>query len=108
MARYLTLAAYTPEALATLVRNPQDRSAPVRQMMEGAGGRLLDFYHSSGEYHAVLINELPDDATLMSVGWASESVGHVKALKVLPLYTVEESMEALRKAGGIPFRGPGR
>ncbi len=76
--------------------------------MEGMGRKLLDFYHSSGEYHAVLITELPDNVTLMTVGWAAESVGHVKALKVIPLHTVEESIEALGKAGEIAFRGPGQ
>ena len=108
MPRYLTLVAYTPEALSRLVQDPQDRSVPIRQLMEAMGGKLLDFYHSTGEYHAVLLTEVPDDSALMSVGWAAESVGHVKALKVMPLLTVEESLEAFGKAGEVTLRGPGR
>ena len=54
MARYwLTLLAYTPEALARLTQDPQDRSAAVREMVEATGGKLVAFYHSYGEYHGV-------------------------------------------------------
>jgi hypothetical protein len=41
MARHLTLAAYTPEALAQLTRDPQDHSAAVREAQEASGGKLL-------------------------------------------------------------------
>ena len=33
----LTLFAYTPEALASLAQNPEDRSAAVRELAEGMG-----------------------------------------------------------------------
>ena len=47
----LALFAYTPEALARLAQDPQDRSAPVRQMVEASGGKLVALYHCYGEYH---------------------------------------------------------
>ena len=107
MPQTLALVAYTPEALAGLTQNPQDRSAAVREMVEATGGKLVAFYHSYGEYHAVLITEDPEDATAgAAAAWAADSAGHLKTYKLIPLLTVEESMEGLRKAGELAFRGP--
>jgi hypothetical protein len=38
MPLYMTQFAYTPEAWAALVDNPEDRSAPVREVVESMGG----------------------------------------------------------------------
>jgi hypothetical protein len=32
--------------------------------------------------------------------------GHLKAIKTTKLFTVEETMEAMRKAGSLAFQGP--
>ena len=37
MPLYMTQFAYTPEAWAALVDNPEDRSAPVRELTRGHG-----------------------------------------------------------------------
>lgn len=105
----LALVAYTPDALASLTRDPQDRSAAVRQMVEATGGKLVAFYHSYGEYHAAVITEDPEDDTMgAAAAWAADSAGHLKTYKLIPLLTVEESMGGLRKAGEMAFRGPGQ
>ena len=107
MPQTLALVAYTPEALASLAQNPQDRSDAVRQMVEATGGRLVAFYHSYGEYHAAVITEDPDDDAMgAAAAWAADSAGHLKTYKLIPLLTVEEAMEGLRKAGELAFRGP--
>ncbi len=108
MTLYLTLVAYEPEALAQLTRNPEDRTAAVREAAEARGGKLVAFYHSSGEYHAAVITEEPDERAALAGAWTSEAVGHLKTFKTIPLYTVEEAMEALRNAGDIALRGPER
>ena len=103
MQLYLTLVTYTPEALAQLTKNPQDRTAAVRESVEARGGKLVAFYHSSGEYHAAVIAEVPDDNPALA--WTIESVGHLKTYKLIHLYSVEETLEALR-AGDIAWQGP--
>jgi uncharacterized protein with GYD domain len=102
----LTLFAYTPEALAELARNPEDRSMAVRELVEGMGGRLIAFYHSFGEYHGAIIAEVPDDITGTAVSIAAQSAGHLKAYKEIPLLDIEEGLEALRRASAAAFRGP--
>ncbi len=107
MPQTLALVAFTPEALANLTRNPHDRSAAVRELMEATGGKLVAYYHSYGEYHAVVITEDPEDPAMGAAGaWAADSGGHLKTYKLIPLLTVDEAMEGLRKAGELGFRGP--
>ena len=44
MALYLFQGAYTSEAWAAQIRNPQNRVALVQPVIEGQGGKLLSVY----------------------------------------------------------------
>ena len=106
MAFYMIQGAYTVEAIATMAKNPQDRSVPVRELVQKIGGRLISFYFCFGEYDVVVLVELPDDSAATAVAMAAISPGHLKAYKTTKLFTVEETMEAMRKAGSLAFQGP--
>lgn len=108
MPLYMIQGAYTAEAIATLAKHPQDRSLPVRELTQKLGGRLLGFYFCYGEYDVVGLVELPDDSTATAFALAAMSPGHLKAYKTTKLFTVEETMEAMRKAGSLTFQAPSR
>jgi uncharacterized protein with GYD domain len=108
MALYMVQATYTAEAIATMAKNPQDRSVPVRELMQKLGGQMISFYFCYGEYDVVALGELPDDSAATAVAMAAISPGHLKAYKTTKLFTVEETMEAMRKAGSLGFQGPSR
>ena len=108
MALYMSQFAYTPEAWAALTRQPEDRSQPIAQLCEKMGARLVNLYYSFGEYDGVAIIEAPDEVTAAAVVMAVVAPGHVKSVKTVPLLTVEQTMEALRKAGGAGYRAPGQ
>ena len=108
MPLYMTQFAYTPEAWAALVDNPEDRSAAVREVAESMGGRLVSWYLSFGEYDGLTIYEAPDNATVGAVALAAARRGHLRAIKTTPLFSAEESMEVMRRAGGTSFRAPGQ
>ncbi len=108
MPLYMTQFAYTPEAWAALVDNPEDRSAPVRALTEAMGGRLVSRYLSMGDYDGLLIYEAPDDATAGAAVLAAARRGHLRATKTTPLFSAEESVEIMRRAGGTAFRAPGQ
>jgi uncharacterized protein with GYD domain len=108
MPLYMTQFAYTPEAWAALVDNPEDRSVPVRQLAESMGGRLVGWYLSLGEYDGLLIFEAPDDATAGAAVLAAVRPGHLRATKTTRLFTAEEGMEIMRRAGGTAFQAPGQ
>jgi uncharacterized protein with GYD domain len=106
MALYMVQFAYTAEAWATLAKNPQDRSGPVRELAQKLGGRLVGFYYCFGEYDGVGLIELPDDTAAIATSVAAVAPGHIKAIKTTRLFTVEETMEAIRKVGSLAFQGP--
>lgn len=106
MPLYMTQFSYAPEAWAALVKNPTDRSAPLRALFEKLGGRLIDVYYCFGEYDGVAIGELPDNNTSMAGVLAAVAPGHLKATKTTVLFTVEEAMEAMAKAGSIVYPAP--
>ena len=106
MALYMVQFAYTAQALATMAHNPQDRSVPSRELIEKAGGRMIAFYSCFGEYDGVALYEAPDDTTATAISMAAASPGHLKASKTTKLFTVEETLAAMRKAASLPFQGP--
>lgn len=107
MSRYLTLFQYTPEAQAALVKQPEDRSQAVRQLMQQAGGQLLDFYICFGEYDGVILFEAPDDITAHAIVYALISPGHIKHERTITLHTSDEKMQVLQKASTMQYKGPG-
>jgi len=63
MPLFLHLVSYTPEALARLIANPQDRTDAVRGPIEKLGGKIKDLYFAFGEHDAMLITEMPDSVS---------------------------------------------
>ena len=108
MPLYMTQFAYTPETWAELIRSPEDRSEAVRGLLEAMGGRMISYYNSFGEYDGVIIYEAPDDNTAAAGVLAAVTPGHIKAIKTTTLLSVEDAMDAMRKAGDVTFRRPGQ
>ncbi len=106
MPHYLIQAAYTPEAWAAMVKNPQSRAEAVRPIIEGLGGKLLSIYLAFGEYDVVGLAEYPDNASAAAFSMAASAGGALKAVKTTPLMTTEEAVEAMRKAGQAGYRPP--
>ena len=48
MPKYLIQVTYSDDALADLVRNPEDRGAVITELFERLGGKVEAFYHSLG------------------------------------------------------------
>ncbi len=108
MALYMVQFTYTAEAWATLAKNPQDRSAPLRELAQKLGGRLVGLYYCFGEYDGVVLSEIPDDRAALATSLAAVIPGHLKAIKTTKLFTVEETIEAMRKAGSLAFPAPSK
>ncbi len=72
------------------------------------GGRLESAYYAFGDYDVVAIVEVPDNVSAAAFSLALNAGGALKAAKTTPLMTVEEGMEAMRKAGGTGYRPPSR
>ena len=98
MAHYLVQVAYTPEAWAAQVKNPQNRVEAVRPLLENLGARFEATYLSFGDYDVVFFMEAPDNVSAAAISLAVSAGGACKAYKTTPLMTIDEGIEAMRKA----------
>ena len=103
---FMTQFSYTPEAWAKLVKNPEDRTVPTKALAEKMGGRLLSYFYCFGEYDGIIIYEAPDEASAAGAVLAGTAPGHLKSVKTTVLLTVEQTMEAMKKAGTIAYPAP--
>ena len=108
MALYMVQFNYTTEAWQTLTQKPQDRSVGLSTMVQKAGGRLISLYYCFGEYDGVALLEAPDDIAASAVVLAALTPGYIKTIKTTKLLTIEETIEAMRKAGSLSYQGPSR
>jgi uncharacterized protein with GYD domain len=107
MALYMFQGAYTSEAWKAQVANPHNRIEHIRPMIESQGGRILGAYYAFGEYDLILIIEAPDNVSIAALSVAAAAGGAVKAQKTTVLMSVEDGIEAMRRASGTGYRPPG-
>ena len=106
MPHYMLQVAYTPEAWATQVKNPQNRVDAIRPAIERLGGRVETAYYTFGDYDIVVITEFPDNVQAAAFSLAASAGGAVKAFRTTPLLTIEEGLAAVKAAGGAGYRPP--
>ena len=106
MAYYMIQVAYTTEAWATLVKNPQNRTEAVVPVIEKLGGKNIGAWVSFGEYDIVSIVQMPDNVTVAALSMAFAAGGSTRSVRTTPLLSMEEGMEALKKAGRSGYKPP--
>ena len=97
---------YKSETVGNLVKNPEDRSVAVKNLIEKLGGKLLAFYYTYGDYDGFLIVDMPDNTSTLATVMAAFSAGGTAKLKTTVIITVEEAMAAMRKASGLKLEQP--
>jgi uncharacterized protein with GYD domain len=107
MGMFLTRFSYTPETWARLTRNPEDRRDAARKYIESVGGKLHGFWYALGAYDGYNLWEAPDDVSMAAVAIAISGGGALSKFETTPLLTVEETLEALRRAQSVVYRPPG-
>ncbi len=63
MNTYVVLLNMTKKGIDTITESGE-RVEIVRNAVEGAGGRIKDYYLTMGEYDFVVVFEIPDDITM--------------------------------------------
>lgn len=107
MAHYLLQVSYTGEAWKEQLRNPRSFMERATPLVEALGGKIESAYYSFGEYDIAVIAELPDNISMAACSLAISAGGAVKTAKTTPLMTLDEGVEAMRKAGGASYKPPG-
>ena len=97
---------YKPEVVAKLISNPEDRSIAVKNLIEKFGGRLLSFYYAYGDYDGVIIVEMPDSTARLATTLSAFSQGGLTNLKTTILISIEEAVDAMKKASEATIEMP--
>lgn len=106
MAYFLVQASYGAPAVGAMVKNPQDRAAAIRPLLEKLGGKLHGMWLSFGEYDLVAIAEMPDSVTAAAFSMAVGAGGAMSAYRTTPLLTMNEAVDAMKKAGSVGYQAP--
>jgi uncharacterized protein with GYD domain len=105
---YLIQVAYTPESVAALVKNPRNRAEELRPEIEKLGGKMHGFWFCFGDYDVTLLVEMPSNSNAAAIVMSAFAGGGLKSIKTTPLLTIEESIDALRKASQTKYEPPAR
>ena len=107
MPLYLTKFSYTPETWSRLIGKPEDRRAAAKAYIESVGGKLHGFWYAFGTHDGYNLWEAPDNVSMAAVALAISGGGALSSFETTVLLSVEDTMDALRKAGQIRYRPPG-
>jgi uncharacterized protein with GYD domain len=108
MPQFLVQVAYTSEAWAVLIKKPQDRVQVVRAAVEKLGGTVEHSWMTFGDYDVMVVVSMPDNASAAAFSIAVSGGGSCKAIRTTPLLSIEEGVEAMRKAKGSGYKSVGR
>ena len=106
MTVYMTHFTYTAETAKSLAKNPEDRSKPLKALVESLGGKLIGMWYMFGEYDGIVIYEAPDNVTAATAVFAANLGGGNSATKTTVLLTIDEAMSAISRAGNIVYKAP--
>ena len=107
MPLYLSKFSYTPETWARLIANPEDRRAAAKAYIESVGGKLHGFWYAFGTCDGYNLWEAPDNVSMAAVALAISAGGALSSFETTVLLTVDETIDALRKAQEVRYRPPG-
>lgn len=108
---YITQGRYTREAVKGMIVRPEDRADAVSRLMAKAGGRLIGYYVTFGEYDFLLIAEAPSETQMAAVLLTAAAGGGVTDLRTtLAMTSIEakgvftaasDLVPGFRSAGGV-------
>ena len=107
MPLYLSKFSYTSETWARLIGNPEDRRKAAQSYIESVGGKLHGFWYAFGSYDGYTLWEAPNNVSMAAVALAISAGGALSSLETTVLLTIDETLDALRKAQQVKYQPPG-
>jgi uncharacterized protein with GYD domain len=106
MPKYLIEVSYTVDGARGLAKDGgSKRLAAARTLMESLGGKIEAFYFAFGEHDAIVIADMPDNASAAAGALALAGSGAVTS-KTTVLLTPQDMDQAVKKSG--TYTPPGR
>jgi uncharacterized protein with GYD domain len=110
MIRLVTRGRFTKDYASRLVAAPEDREPVVRKLIEGAGGKLLNFYFTTGDSDFLVITEANDAESLIASLLAAAAAGMISDVTTSRAWTGGEFKAVAEKASKAAslYRPPGK
>jgi uncharacterized protein with GYD domain len=99
MPLFMAAIKFSAASTKAVVEKPQDRRPAVKAALEAAGCTLKEYYFALGPADVVVIYEAPDAITAASVSMTLGASGAASSVETVQLFTMEEAMTAMTKAG---------
>src|SRR5205823_9550145 len=101
MAIFITQGRFTREYLKSGMAKPEDRQAAIARLCEQAGGKLVSFYFTLGQYDFMVISEMPDAKAASVLAFVATGGGGIEGSVTTQAFTTAEAREMLTTAGKI-------
>jgi uncharacterized protein with GYD domain len=88
---YISQGRYTRDAIKGMIAKPEDRSEAVGKLLRKAGGKLLAYYVTFGEYDFMVICEAPNEQAMASVVLAAAAGGGVSDVRTTLALTSKDA-----------------
>jgi uncharacterized protein with GYD domain len=98
---YITQGRYSRDAVKGMLVKPEDRADAVSRLLAKAGGRLIGYYLTFGEYDFLAIAEATDNIQMASVLLAAGSGGGVTDLRTTVALSSVEAKGAMAAASDL-------
>jgi uncharacterized protein with GYD domain len=104
MPSYLLQVSYSSEAIAAMIKHPQNRGEAVRKPIEKLGGKINAFWLAFGDYDVVAIIDMPNNVNAAAFALAVAAGGSCKNVRTTPLLSAEEGIAAMKKAASSGYK----
>ena len=110
MVRLVTRGCFTHKYAKALVSAPEDREPVVRKLIEGAGGKLVNFYFTTGDTDFVVVSEANEGESIIAAMLAAVAEGSISDVKTARAWTGAEFKAIAEKASKAAshYRAPGK
>jgi uncharacterized protein with GYD domain len=110
MIRLVTRGRFTHDYAKGLVGAPEDREPAVRKLIEGAGGKLVSFYFTTGGSDFMLISEADEAESIIAALLATAASGMISDVTTARAWTGAEFKLVAQKAAKAAshYRAPGK
>ena len=103
---FITQGRYSRDAIKGMIANPEDRAEAASKLFEAAGGKLLAYYVTLGEYDWLIVSEFPDHQSVSAAVLAAAASGGVTDVKTTCGHDDRRGEGGLRRHGqggrGLP------
>jgi uncharacterized protein with GYD domain len=110
MIRLVSRGRFSHDFVKAIIGAPEDREPVVRKLVEGAGGKVISYYVTTGETDFLLISEANEAEAVIAALMAASGAGTISHVSTVRAWTAAEFKGIAERAGKAAsgYRPPGK